>query len=74
LANATIIEHLVLALVAISPPALGQRTASAFDLPVASERFDWTSPLAQRNDLFAVRGTADGRRIWTVGATGTIIS
>ncbi len=55
-------------------PAAGKRIPSAFDLPVAPVRFAWPSPLAQRNDLYAVKGTPDGARIWAVGATGTVLS
>jgi len=36
--------------------------------------FKWPSPLAQRNDLHAVKGTPDGARIWAVGASGTVLS
>ena len=54
--------------------AKAPRVPSAFALPVAPERFAWSSPLAQRNDLHAVSGTADGQRIWAVGAMGTIVS
>ena len=65
----------LLAWVAISPAgAKTRRAPSAFDLPVAAERFDWPGPLAQRNDLYAVRGSPDGRSIWAVGATGTVLS
>ena len=55
-------------------PAAAKRPPSAFDLPVAPVRFRWTSALAQRNDLNAVRGTTDAARIWAVGATGTVVS
>jgi hypothetical protein len=56
------------------PCAEARHVPSAFDLPVARERFAWSSPLGQRNDLYAAKGTSDGRQIWAVGAMGTILS
>ena len=47
---------------------------NAFDLPLAPARFAWSSPLAQRNDLYGVKGTPDGAHIWAVGAAGTVLS
>ena len=51
------------------PRVVMSKAKSAFDLPLARLRFAWSSPLAQRNDLYAVHGTADGARAWAVGAT-----
>ena len=56
------------------PRVVMAKAKSAFDLPLARVRFAWSSPLGQRNDLYAVHGTTDGARAWAVGATGTIIS
>jgi hypothetical protein len=50
------------------------KATSAFDLPLARVRFAWPSALAQRNDLYAVHGTAGGARAWAVGAIGTIVA
>ena len=57
-----------------SPAGPRSRPPYALDLPLAPARFVWSSPLAQRNDLFAVKGTPDGSRIWAVGAAGTVLS
>jgi len=54
--------------------AAGTHPTNAFDLPLAPVRFAWSSPLAQRNDLYAVKGTPDGSHIWAVGAAGTVLS
>jgi len=54
--------------------AAGTHPTNAFDLPLAPARFAWSSPLAQRNDLYAVKGTPDGSHIWAVGAAGTVLS
>src|SRR6185295_2727432 len=54
--------------------AAGTHPTNAFDLPLAPARFSWSSPLAQRNDLYAVKGTPDGSHIWAVGAAGTVLS